>query len=44
MEEKCVSPSSRLAIDRKGASHRISLGLLPRVENGDNGTLVRKQR
>lgn len=44
MEEKCVSASSRLAMDRKGASHFISLGLLPRVEHGDNGTIVRKQR
>lgn len=34
MEEKCVSASSRLAIDRKGASHFIFLGLLPSVEKG----------
>lgn len=43
MEEKSVSASSRLAIDWKGASHFISLGLLPAWKM-DNGTLVRKQR
>lgn len=44
MKEKCISPSSRVATGLKEASHLIFLAPFPHVENGDNGTLVKKQR